>query len=81
MAHPHQMEYTLLSQITPARHNWSIKVTVARMWKLSWSTKGKGITAMELVLVDEEVCPLLHAVVCYFPLFVAAQSDSLYIRA
>jgi len=77
----HQMEYTLVSQINPTRHNWTIKVRVARMWKLSLTPKWKGVTAMELVLVDEEVCPLLHADICYFPLTVAVQSETLYIRA
>ncbi|CAD6207210.1 unnamed protein product [Miscanthus lutarioriparius] len=48
------MEYTLVSQINPTRHNWTIKVRVARMWKLSSTPKWKGVTAMELVLVDEE---------------------------
>ena len=54
------MEYSLLSQINPTRHNWSIKVRVARMWQLSGTSKGQGFTAMELVLVDEEVCPFKH---------------------
>lgn len=49
------MEHSLLSQINPSRHNWCIKVRVARMWKLSGTSKGKGFTAMELLLVDEEV--------------------------
>ncbi|XP_066347892.1 replication protein A 70 kDa DNA-binding subunit D-like [Miscanthus floridulus] len=48
------MEYTLVSQINPTRHNWTIKVRVARMWKLSSTSKWKGVTAMEFVLVDEE---------------------------
>lgn len=51
------MEYSLLSQINPARHNWRIKVRVARMWQVSGtSNKGKKFASMELVLVDEEVC-------------------------
>ncbi|CAL4985717.1 unnamed protein product [Urochloa decumbens] len=48
------MEYNLLSQINPTRHNWCIKVRVARMWKLSGTSKGRAYTALELVLVDEE---------------------------
>ena len=72
------MEYTLVSQINPTRRNWTIKVRVARMWKLSSTPKWKGVTAMELVLVDEEVCPLLHADICYFPLTVAVQSETLH---
>ncbi|CAL5058208.1 unnamed protein product [Urochloa decumbens] len=48
------MEYNLLSQINPTRHNWCIKVRVARMWKVSGTSKGRGFTALELVLVDEE---------------------------
>ena len=75
------MEYTLVSQINPTRHNWTIKVRVARMWKLSLTPKWKGVTAMELVLVDEQVCPLLHAGTCYFSLTVSMQSETLYIRA
>jgi hypothetical protein len=66
------MEYTLLSQINPTRHNWIIKVRVARMWKLSSTPKWKAVTAMELVLVDEEVCTLVPADICYFSLIVAA---------
>jgi hypothetical protein len=67
----HQMEYNLVSEINPSRHNWTIKVRVARMWKLSPNPKWKGVTAMELVLVDEQVCSLLPAGICYFPLTVA----------
>ncbi|XP_062200484.1 replication protein A 70 kDa DNA-binding subunit C-like [Phragmites australis] len=48
------MEYSLLSQINPTRHNWCIKVRVARMWQLSGTSKGKDFTAMKLALVDEE---------------------------
>ncbi|CAN6197918.1 unnamed protein product [Urochloa humidicola] len=48
------MEYSLLSQINPTRHNWCIKVRVVRMWKISGTSKGRAFTAMELVLVDEE---------------------------
>jgi hypothetical protein len=55
------MEYNLLSQINPTRHNWCIKVRVARMWQLSGTSKGKDFTAMELALVDEEVYHLTHA--------------------
>ncbi|TVU21884.1 hypothetical protein EJB05_31555, partial [Eragrostis curvula] len=49
-----QMEYNLLSEINPTRRNWRIKVRVARMWHLSGIAKGKGLTSMELALVDEE---------------------------
>lgn len=63
----HQMEYTLVSQINPTRHNWTIKVRVARMWKVSWNPKATGVTGMELLLVDEEVCPFLPTHIRGFP--------------
>jgi hypothetical protein len=63
-----QMEYNLLSKIDPTRHNWTIKVRVARMWKLSSTPKWKGVTAMELVLVDEQVLSSLLAGLFYLPL-------------
>ncbi|KAL6598841.1 hypothetical protein ACP70R_046101 [Stipagrostis hirtigluma subsp. patula] len=47
-------QYSLLSQINPTRHNWRIKVRVARLWRLSGTSKGKGFTTVELILVDEE---------------------------
>jgi hypothetical protein len=50
-----QMSYSLLSHINPTRHNWCIKVRVARMWHSSRTSKGNGATAMELALVDEQV--------------------------
>ena len=71
----------MVSQINPSRHNWTIKVRVARMWKVSWNPKATGVTGMELLLVDEEVCPLLHADICHFPLTVVVPSETLYIRA
>ncbi|XP_072146352.1 replication protein A 70 kDa DNA-binding subunit B-like [Setaria viridis] len=48
------MEYSLLSQINPARHNWCVKVRVARMWQVSRTSKGRDFASMELVVVDEE---------------------------
>jgi hypothetical protein len=51
------------------------------MWKLSLTPKWKGVTTMELVLVDEQVCPLLPVDICYFPLTMAVQAETLYIRA
>ncbi|KAG2641683.1 hypothetical protein PVAP13_2KG236958 [Panicum virgatum] len=48
------MEYNLLSQINPSRHNWCIRVRVARMWMVSGTSKGRSFSGMELVLVDEE---------------------------
>lgn len=58
------MEYSFVSEINPTRHNWCIKVRVSRMWTLSRTPKGKGITAMELALVDEEVLPLRPPDIC-----------------
>ena len=55
------MEYNLLSEINPSRHNWRIKVRVARMWKLSRTSKGTAFAAIELILVDEEVHGLTYA--------------------
>jgi hypothetical protein len=54
------MEYSLLSQINTARHNWCIKVRVARMWQVSGTSKGRNFASMELVLVDEEVHLMAH---------------------
>ncbi|CAN6348260.1 unnamed protein product [Urochloa humidicola] len=48
------MEYNLLSQLKPTRHNWRVKVRVARMWQVSGTSKGKDFSSIELVLVDEE---------------------------
>ncbi|KAF0926335.1 hypothetical protein E2562_023058, partial [Oryza meyeriana var. granulata] len=48
------MEYSILSQLNPTRHNWRIKVRVSRLWHLSGISKGRGFSAMELILVDEE---------------------------
>ena len=57
----------MVSQINPSRHNWTIKVRVARMWKVSWNPKATGVTGMELLLVDEEVCPFLPTHIRGFP--------------
>ncbi|RLM70118.1 uncharacterized protein C2845_PM17G06740 [Panicum miliaceum] len=48
------MEYNLLSQINPTRHNWRIKVGISRMWQVSGTSKGKDFSSLELVIVDEE---------------------------
>ncbi|PVH34860.1 hypothetical protein PAHAL_7G047400 [Panicum hallii] len=48
------MEYNLLSQINPTRHNWRIKVRITRMWQVSGTSKGKDFSSLELVLIDEE---------------------------
>lgn len=55
------MEYNLLSQINPSRHNWCIRVRVARMWTVSGTSKGRSFSGMELVLVDEEVRHFTYA--------------------
>ncbi|PUZ46273.1 hypothetical protein GQ55_7G044000 [Panicum hallii var. hallii] len=48
------MEYNLLSQINPTRHNWRIKVRITRMWQVSGTSKGKDFSSLELILIDEE---------------------------
>jgi hypothetical protein len=68
----HQMEYNLVSEINPSRHNWTIKVRVARMWNVSPNPKWKSVIAMELVLVDEQVRSFLPDGICYSPLTVVA---------
>uniref|UniRef100_K3Y356 ATP-dependent DNA helicase n=1 Tax=Setaria italica TaxID=4555 RepID=K3Y356_SETIT len=50
----------LLSPINLARHNWHVKVRVARMWQVSRTSKGRGFASVELVLVDEEVHHITH---------------------
>jgi hypothetical protein len=49
------IEFTLLSQINPTRHNWRIKVRAARAWWVFGTSKGKGFSTKEFFLVDEEV--------------------------
>ena len=50
-----------MSQINPSRHNWCIRVRVARMWTVSGTSKGRSFSGMELVLVDEEVRHFTYA--------------------
>jgi hypothetical protein len=61
------MEYILLSQINPMRHNWRIKVRAARVWQLSRTSKRKGFSTMEFILVDEELqwLPTYYFVLLY----------------
>jgi len=47
--------------IESSRHNWCIRVRVARMWTVSGTSKGRSFSGMELVLVDEEVRHFTYA--------------------
>ena len=75
------MEYNLLSQINPGRHNWRIKVRIARIWHVSGTSKGKDFSSLELVLVDEEVHHIIHLLFFVNIASIVIFTSSLFCRA
>ena len=47
-----------LCDIVSGRESWRIKVCVFRMWEVSNFFKLDKANSVEMVLIDEKVCPL-----------------------
>lgn len=49
-------QFNMLREISPPLMNWTIKVRVCRMWSRPESVRNPSIKAIELIVIDEEVC-------------------------
>jgi len=47
-----------LCDIVPGKESWRIKVCVLRMWEVPTFLKLDQANSVEMVLIDEKVCPL-----------------------